>query len=150
MHIESNSLDNYSIFINNNYIDLDDYSDKDSITKCVKQIVKKIQNRLNLKGFYKLKVYVAKRIGMFVDIIKIDNIGYSNGIDLRVIVYLDEDVYVGVDDYFLINYIDTIRYYNDKYYVKVDDIVDIFSVVEFGKFIYGREVENMLMSSRLV
>lgn len=149
MRIENISLDNYSIFINNSYIDIGDYTDKNNIVKKVKEIIIKIQSMINLYGFYKVKVYVCKKIGLFIDIIKIDS-NYSDNLDLRVIVFLDEDVYVGVDDYFLVSDVKDIRNYNDKYYVKVNDLDNILNILEFGNFIYGTEVQHMLNNSVFV
>ena len=83
MRIEYISKDNYSIFINNNYVDLNDYNDKNSIVKMVKGIIKKIQNILNLRGFYKIGVYVCKRLGFFISINKIDDSCYCSDIETR-------------------------------------------------------------------
>ena len=149
MRIEMISSDNYSIFINSNYTNIDDYADKNNIIRNVKEIIIKIQSMINLYGFYKVKVYVCKKIGLFIDISKIDS-SYSDNLDLRIIVFLDEDVYVGVDDYFLVSDVKDVRNYNDKYYVKVNDLDNIFNIIEFGNFIYGAEVNNMLNNSVFV
>lgn len=150
MKIEVVSKDNFSIFINNCYIDLVNYEDRDKLVEVVKKIIKRLKNRLNLRGFYKLKVFVNKNIGLFVDVIKIDDLDYSNVLDLRVIVFLEDKIYFETDDYFLIEKAKRIRFYNDKFYCLADDIDNIYDFIEFGRFIYGNEAIKMLNNSILV
>ena len=98
MKIESISFSDFSIFISSNYLNIDDYKDQEQVVKYVKILVKKLKNRLKLKGFYKLKVFVNSNVGLFVDVIKIDDLEYSNVLDLRVIVFLDSDIYFEIDN----------------------------------------------------
>ena len=70
--------------------------EKQEIIKLVKETVLKANKmyHLNLKGFYKVRVYMNKRVGLVIEIINVDDISISNAIDLRVLVYFDQDFYI--------------------------------------------------------
>ena len=87
MRIEINSADKIFIFINILNVSSTEKSD---LIDTVKDIIIKYRNRLKLRGFYKVKVYVNERVGLFIDLCKIDDIDYSNALDLRVLVFYDE------------------------------------------------------------
>ena len=55
MKIESTSFSDFSIFISREYLNIDDYGDQDQVVRYVKILVKKLKNRLNLKGFINLR-----------------------------------------------------------------------------------------------
>lgn len=147
MKIEVMSKECFSIFINRLYFSMIDYSDREQLVEHVKKILKKMKSRLNLRGFYKIKVFVHEKVGIFLDAIKLEDLDYSNALDLRVIVFLDEKIYFETEDYFVIEHIPGIRYYRNKYYCLVDDIDNLYEILEFGKFIYGEEVVQMLNHS---
>lgn len=150
MKIESISFSDFSIFISSNYLNIDDYKDQEQVVKYVKILVKKLKNRLKLKGFYKLKVFVNSNVGLFVDVIKIDDLEYSNVLDLRVIVFLDSDIYFETDDYFLIGDNKEVIFYGDKFYCSVNNLDNIYNYLEFGNFIYGDEVLKILEQGKIV
>lgn len=143
MHIEIISNNKFFMFVNANYIDS---FERDSLTLKVKSIIMKYRLKLELKGFYKVKVFVNEKVGLFIDIYKLDDLDYSNTLDLRVLIFFDENVYFETDDYFLLEGISNVRYYDNKYYCLADSI-DIYKLVEFGRFIYGDEVNKMLEDS---
>ena len=61
------------MFINANYVDS---FERDSLTLKVKNIIMKYRLKLGLKGFYKVKVFVNEKVGLFVDIYKLDDLDY--------------------------------------------------------------------------
>ena len=150
MRVEILSDGEISIFVSGNYKGICDCYEKEKLVEVVKDIVKKLKRKLKLKGFYKLKVFFNKFVGIFIRAIKIDEVEYSNVLDLRVIVYTEQDIYFETDDYFKIRGVKNIRFYRDKFYCLVDDILDIYNVVDWGRFIYGEEVLDMLDNSCLV
>ena len=151
MKIEVNGKDNYNIFINSNYVGNVDFFSKEEIISFIKDIIMKIKKRLRLNGFYKVKVFPQKKIGMFVELYKLDELEYSNNLDLRVVVYLDEICFFETDDYFLIEHYNNKRYMDGKFFCIVDEFFDeILSKVEFGRFIYGKEVINLLNNGRIL
>ena len=108
----------------------------------------KIKNRLNLRGFYKLKVYLNSKIGIFLDVNKLDDIDLTNNLDLRILVLDDVDFYFETDDYDVIKNCNDKRYKDGHFYCIVDDSFDeLLEKVEFGRFIYGKEVINLLNNS---
>lgn len=150
MKIEFISNDSFSIFINKNYFKNVDYSDKECIIEVVKNLILKIKSKLNMCGFYKVKVYVNKNVGLFLDVIKIENIEFSNNVDLRVIVGLDEDIFYELDDILFLSRDIPIRKLNDKFYVNVNDIDNIYDILELGRYVYGDELRDVLNKSRML
>lgn len=150
MKIETYGKENFSIFINSCYIKKDIYNDKDSLVKYIKDYLFKMRNRLNLRGFYKVRVYYKIGIGVFMDINKLDDLDLANNLDLRIII-TDDDIYFETDDYFLIGKFNDKRFMNNKFYCIVDDkFGDITYFSELGRFIYGKEVVNLLNNSKIL
>lgn len=150
MRVEIFSDGEISIFVSSSYKGICDCYEKEKLVEVVKDVVKKLKRKLKLKGFYKLKVFFNKVIGIFIRAIKVDEVEYSNVLDLRVIVYTDQDIYFETDDYFRIKDVKNVRFYKNKFYCLVDDIFNIYKVVDWGRFIYGEEVLDMLDNSCLV
>ncbi len=145
MHIEINS-NNIFLFFNIYNV----YSfEKEALIKQVNDVIIKYKSNLNMKGFYKVKVYVGEDIALFIDIYKIDDIEYSNSLDLRILIFYDDIFYFETDGYFVIENVSDVRYFNNKYYCLASDVL-VDRVIEFGKFIYGDEVSKMLNGSILV
>ena len=126
----------YYIFIDKCYIVDVDYNDKKSVADFVKTYIFRYRNKLNLNGFYKIKVYSNKCVGLFLEISCLEENQYPNTLDLRILVYLDQDVYFSCDDYFLINDFDKVYYFENKFYCFVDKEVDI-SLLDFGCYVYN-------------
>ena len=144
MNIKQISKDNYKIFIDKFYF-VTDLDEKEQIIDFVKDIIMKKRKILNLRGFYKVLVYVNKKIGMFLDMIKLEDSSYFNNLDLRVIVNCDSEIYFETEDYFFIANGKDIRYLDGKFYLLVDDsFMEKIENEEFGRFIYGEDVINVL------
>ena len=141
MRVEFINDEEFSIFINSCYCKINDYNDKDKIIDVVKNVISKYKNKFRLRGFYKIKVFPLDKVGLFVEGIKLESLEKSGIIDLRVIVYFDEEFYFKTDNYYVINNISDIKYFNGNYYCLVKDISDINAVVDYGDFLYG---ENLL------
>ena len=151
MRIETCGKNNYIIFINSNYVKADIFLIKEELIKFIKEFMFKIKNRLNLRGFYKLKVYLNSKIGIFLDVNKLDDIDLTNNLDLRILVLDDVDFYFETDDYEVIKNCNDKRYKDGHFYCIVDDSFDeLLEKVEFGRFIYGKEVINLLNNSLIL
>lgn len=150
MRIEIVSLEEFNIFVNNLYLKIDNYNNKEEIVDVVKGIISKIRGKLHMRGFYKLKVFLNEKVGLFIKGVKLEGLDYSSTLDLRVVVFFDEDIYFKTDDYFVICGVSNIRYFDGSYYCLVDNIPDINSVVEFGDFIYGEDVLDVIENGILV
>lgn len=143
MKVEVISSEEFFIFVNLLYAKIRDYDNKEEIIKVVKEIIANISGKLRLKGFYKIKVYVNEKTGLFIESVLLDGIERNNVVDLRVIVYFDEDIYFKTDDYFKIRDVSNVHYLDGNYYCLVDDIMNMDSVVEFGEFVYGKEMYDV-------
>ena len=140
LRIESYGKNDYKIFINSSYTKDLDYLNKDEVIGFIKLFILKLKNKLSLRGFYKIRVYPKNKIGIFLDITKLDDIDLSNNLDLRVMIRYDEEYYFETDDYDVIKECNDIRYMDGLFYCVVDDSFDrILEKVEFGRFIYGKE-----------
>ncbi len=145
MKIEMLTKDSYRIFVNKLYIKDVNLDEKEAIILAVKDIIQKLKQKLQLRGFYKVKVFPNKNIGLFIEIIQLEDLEFSNNLDLRVIVYFDEKFYFETEDYFTIQKYDNVMFLDDKFYCLIDDSFDdMFEIVEFGRLIYGKEVINLL------
>ena len=112
-----------------------DSIDNNNIYDEVKRIIKRIQKRLKLNGFYKVLV-INKSIGLFLELKRLDDSFYKNTLDLKIEV-VDIDVYYETTDYFIIKDLSNIKYKDGMYYCIVDDSFDeILEKVEFGNFIF--------------
>ena len=148
MKIEIAGTDNYNIFINNLYIENINYNEKEEVTNIVKKILMSLKNRLKLRGFYKVKVFPNDKLGLFLELIKLEDLEFSNNLDLRIIVYFDEKIFFETEDYFIINDCNEKRFLNGNFYCIVDDKFDmLLDKIEFGRFVYGKEVIDVLNKS---
>jgi len=150
MKIELVSKDSFCIFINSGYFKGIKFNDKDNIVEVVRNFILRMRHKLKMSGFYKVKVYVNKKLGMFLDIIKIEDIEFSNNIDLRVIVCLNEDIFFETDDYYILPSNVKMRYFHGKYYVNINEIDDIYNILEFGRFVYGNQLKDIIDKSKIL
>lgn len=110
-------------------------SDK-SLYDGVKELVKKVQKKLKLNGFYQV-IVVNKKIGLFLELKKSNDSFYKNTLDLKIEVK-DLDVYYKTTDYFIIKDSSHVSYKDGVYYCIVDDFFDgILEKVEFGDFVFN-------------
>ena len=129
MKIERINLRHFLIFFNSFYLEL---------------LLEKLKDKLLLRGFYKVKVYVHRKVGLFLDLLQVEEFEYDNSLDFRVVVFLDEKVYFKTSDYFILPR--NVSIYTDKnyFYCDVDDIIDVLSILEFGDFIYGDSLYSVM------
>lgn len=107
----------------------------DSLYDEVKNLIKRIQKRLKLKGFYKA-IVVNKNIGLFIELKRVEDSFYRNTLDLKIEIK-DFDVYYKTTDYFIIKDLSHVKYKDGMYYCIVDESFDdILEKVEFGDFVF--------------
>lgn len=146
MRVEIINEDDIDIFISSfNFKNLSVYN-KENILEFIKEYILIINTRyrLNLCGFYKIKSYFNKSVGLFLNIIKIDDNEFSNDIDFRIILFNNEKFLFEVEDYDLIKNVSSTMYYNNKFYVDVEDMTDLDKLIEMGRIIYGEEVKQVI------
>ena len=128
MKIEKLNESDYKIYYYKNI-------DNKAIYDEVKELIKGIQKRLKLKGFYKA-IVINKNIGLFIQLKKIEETFYKNTLDLKIEIK-DLDVYYKTEDYFVIKGLSNIKYKDGMFYCVVDESFDkILEKVEFGDFIF--------------
>ena len=128
MKIEKLSESDYKIYYYKNI-------DNKAIYDEVKELIKGIQKRLKLKGFYKV-IVINKNIGLFIQLKRVEDSFYRNTLDLKIEVK-DLDVYYKTEDYFVIKGLSNIKYKDGMFYCVVDESFDkILEKVEFGDFIF--------------
>ena len=89
-----------------------------------------------------------RKIGLFLNLIKIDDSLYKDSIDLKIILNDDNEVYFKTINYLCIKDLGTIRYLDGEFYGLVDDSFDkLLEKVEFGKFIFGYDTNLLLRDS---
>lgn len=148
MHLEYQDQDHFSVYLNNAYLKLHDYENKDSIAKDMKNLVLRLNNRyhLDLRGFYRVVIHLNKKVGMFLDVEKIDTFDLdSTTLDFKIIIYLRQPFYLKGKDYDIFPPKTTVYFYHEDYYVNVDEVEEskLISLLEMGTLLYGEEVKEV-------
>ncbi len=152
MKVEVINDDDFDVFINcYNFKDIHIFV-KDDILALIKDYIIIINKRyrLNLSGFYKVKSYYNKKIGLFLNIIKIDDNDFSDEADFRIILFENEKFLFEVEDYDLVKDIKNKVYYNDMFYVDVNDISSLNNLIDMGRIIYGDDVKKILFLGKMI
>ena len=111
----------------------------DNLNERVKELLKKLQRKLKLNGFYKV-IVINKEIGLFFQLIHINDSFYKNNLDLKIDIS-NSNIYYKTKDYFIIKNSSNILYYDGYYYCVVDKSFDnILEKVEFGEFIFEEDI----------
>lgn len=143
MKLEILDEDSYKIFINDDYIKQIDINNKEDLSNNIKLIIVKIKKVYDiiLEGFYEVHVYPINNIGLILEIKNIDSY-LSKSIDLRIIVHNEEDMYIKLSRYELIQKYTNIKYLNNYFYLNVNEInkKDKYHLIEFVNIIYGDDL----------
>ena len=135
------------IYLNKENIDFDIFN-KENLEKYIKELVLNIKKIYGYKisGSYNVNIYENKKIGLIIEFIKKESFDFfPDLIDLKLNIFYDSDVYLKLDDYFLIKKYRNIYYNNNNFYIDVTDLIkkDILILSEFGKYIYGKNLEKL-------
>ena len=135
------------IYLNKENIDFDIFN-KENLEKYIKELVLNIKKIYGYKisGSYNVNIYENKKIGLIIEFIKKESFDFfPDLIDLKLNIFYDIDVYLKLDDYFLIKKYRNIYYNNNNFYIDVTDLIkkDILILSEFGKYIYGKNLEKL-------
>lgn len=131
MKIDKIDIHNYNIYV---YYDLDD----------IEEFIVSLKDKLKLQGFY--KVYICnKKYGLFIQLVYLEEAFYADTLNLKIVELDDMKIYFKTEDYYLIKDFNKVYYYQNYYYVLIDDLVfDIYKMIEFGEFIFGDLLVNIL------
>lgn len=144
--------DTVSLYMNKIYIKNLDFSDKIFLESYLKNTLKILDNKYNLKfdGYYDVNLYIDQNYGVIIDVIKerLEYFDYfSNQIQLNINVIEDCFLYELLDIPF--HFMDNLKFYKffDKIYVKIKGQIDNFLVgnlFELSNVIYGEEKNKVL------
>ncbi len=148
MRLDYQDQDHFSVYLNNAYLKLEDYENKESIAKDMKRFVLKFSRRyhLDLHGFYRVVIYLNQKVGMFIEIEKIDTFELDmTSVDFKIVIYLRQPFYLKVADYDLLPKKGTSYYFEGSYYLNIDHIEEreLLSLLELGSIVYGEEVKQV-------
>lgn len=155
MRLECQAEDHYLVFVNNQYFAFLDWDDKEEISKNVKSLVLKLNQfyHLSLSGFYKMKIYLNKQIGMMIEIEKLEDFGIRmKTVDLQIVIYLNTDFLIKVKDFEKLKHCSKIYSLDDVYYGDITELSneEILLLTEWGTFVYGNEVEEIERNGRIL
>ncbi len=142
MKVEENN-DGINIFLNNIYFKDVIWDSKSTIEESIRDIILKVKKyyKVQLKGFYKIKIY-PHEVGVFIEVIKLDDDNYDGSdIEFRVMVIFNKEMYLKTSDISYISDVSNIIFYNDNYYVDLDSIDNILSVIDMGQIVFEDEID---------
>lgn len=152
MRIEMINEEDIDIYINPYNFEFKEFLEKEDIIDLIKDLITKVNIRynLNLKGFYKIKAYYNEKAGVFLNVIKIDDNEFSNEADFRIIMFKNEKFLFETEYYELLNNYTNKKYCQNKFYIDLDDIENITSIIDMGRIIYGEEVRKILTEAKTI
>ncbi len=124
------------IYLHRYKLDIDNI---DELNKSIKNIFIKLIRRYKLPilGYSKVYIYHNEKYGSILEIEKIYNNEYNMDIiDLKLIVFRNVPIFLEFDDDYFIN--QNVEFRNNKYYLNINDIDNIYKYLEFGKVVYNK------------
>lgn len=152
MRIEMISEEDIDVYINPYNFECKTHLEKEDIIDLIKELIIKINIRyhLNLKGFYKIKAYFNEKAGLFLNVVKIDDNEFSNEVDFRIIMFKNEKFLFETEYYEFLNNFTNKKYYKNKFYIDLEDIDDLTSIIDMGRIIYGEEAKEILIKAKKI
>ena len=119
------------------------FENEDDIKQFLKDIILKLKKKLKsyFCGYYELIIHISFNI-IVLEFEKIDE--YCTGVDLNIVVLFKSEIMFKYNDFMLIK---PDYYYKKFFYKKINNCFDILKYLEFGSFIYGKDVEKIKMSA---
>ena len=94
--------DKYFLYVNQDYCKNMDFNSKESIASYAKTLVLRLKRiyGIVLQGFYQMKVFVNDFVGMFIELVKLDDFEFElMTIDLNVIIFLHQTFLLKCTDF---------------------------------------------------
>ena len=141
-------------YINKKCINFDT-ENKESFEKYIKNLVLNIKKIYGYKisGTYNVHIFENKNFGLIIEFIKKDELNFfPDLIDLKLSIFYDSEIYLKLDDYFLIKKYKNIYYDKEYFYINVDELIkkDILILSEFSDFIYGDNLSEIKGNLKLL
>ena len=136
MIIKNIDKNNYLIKIFNKFIDI---YDKDEIEELVRKVFSKIMKKEKIHGDAIVNIYVNDNYGIIIKIEVDNNCYYSDELDLKIIMHLNNNFLFEID-YFNLKELNiknqNIYYYNDKFYLEIVNPIDNKDLLKLSDFIF--------------
>lgn len=121
-------------------------TEKEIVTKEIKNIFIRLIKYYHIKinGFYEVFVLENKKYGTILEIKKRDELLFNPDlIDIKVRILKNINIYLKTDNYFILEKYQNVYYFNNNYYIKIDDVDHIIDIIEFVSIEY-MEDDNYL------
>lgn len=118
-----------------------DFSDMNNLNKEIKNVFIKLIKvyKLDFFGYSKVNIYENKKYGCILEIEKIYNNEFNDDlIDLKLIIHENTPFYLEFDDYLFDFFDKQVIRENNKYYLNLEDIDNLYKYIEFGKIVYEK------------
>lgn len=147
------SDDNFIIYRLKNKENIENLG-KEEIEKYIKKTLLHIKKRYlsSISGFYNVTLYMNKKYGLILEVNKESDLDFfPDLIDIKLKLERNALVYLKLDDYFLIKDYET-YYYDNNFYVNIDDIsdIDIVKLSDYYSLTYGDNLDKIKGKLRLV
>ena len=116
-----------------------DFDNIEKLNEDIKSIFVKMIKIYNLDffGYSKVHIYENKKYGSVLEIEKIYNNDFNMDIiDLKLVVHKDTPFYLEFNDYLFDEKKNDVIVRDNKFYLDLDKIDNIYEYIEFGKIVY--------------
>lgn len=145
--------DKYFLYVNQDYCKNMDFNSKESIASYAKTLVLRLKRiyGIVLQGFYQMKVFVNDFVGMFIELVKLDDFEFElMTIDLKVIVFLHQTFLLQCTDFDFFEHFSNVYFMDPYYYGVLRKDEFLLPDLEYGKLIYGPAVDEVLQKGILL
>jgi len=130
------------------YINNPDLTTKEEIEDYIKELIFRLRKKQkrNVSGFYNVDVYQNNHFGVIIEMQKEDDLDFfPDIIDLKINIKYNANLYVKVEDYFLIKDKEKVYYYKHNYYTDINYLEnkELIKLSDFFTIIYGKELEKI-------
>lgn len=128
-------LDDKYLFFTNKIYTFDEEKDISMFLKDMFLIINEVYS-LELFGYFKVDIFIDDKIGVFVEISKLDDyISYSKKIDTKVIINRNS-FYFKTNDLSMIYQYENIYRKDNYYYVSTKDVENVLDLLDFCEIDY--------------
>ena len=144
--------DKYFLYVNQEYCKNMDFNSKESIASYAKTLVLRLKRiyGIVLQGFYQMKVFVNDFVGMFIELVKLDDFEFElMTIDLKVIIFLHQTFLLQCTDLDFLDHFSNVYFMDPYYYGVLRKDEFLLPDLEYGKLVYGALVEEVFQKGIL-
>lgn len=146
--------DDYVFFLNRLYIKNIDFDNNKDVTNYINGVLKKISDcyHIQLKGFYKIYVYINEIYGIILEVMKMDDYGdYDvDSVDLKIIIKNKSKFFLETSNYDIVKNMKEFYLSNNKYYFDIKYIINDFNkYIEHFDIIY-KDIDKKVMKANKI